>query len=432
MATVMMTRTATRAATRMVARTESEIDVAVERFQLCRTLKPLPNDPLLGLSALFNADQRPDKIDLGVGVYKDQSGAAPVFKSVKSAEHKLWQTETTKAYMPPAGDSEFIQQMEFLLLGQEHSILQQRRVRSLQTPGGSCALRIAAEFIQRCNPAATLWLSAPTWVNHQPLLGRVGLPIREYFYYDYQSNQLDFARLLDSLKAASAGDVMLLQGCCHNPSGADLSPEQWQQLADFCLDRGLVPLVDIAYQGFARGLSEDASGLRLLCDQLPEVLITASCSKNFALYRERVGNFSVVAASPEKADHALTQALDIIRGYYFVPAAHGAQVVKTILQDPELRTGWLQELSAVRTRLGEVRQLLVNRFQEAGCADQFAHIAKQQGMFSFLGLTPTQVNQLRQDYGIYMADSSRINLSGINPSNINYLVKSVNLVLGSA
>ena len=225
---------------------------------------------------------------------------------------------------------------------------------------------------------------------------------------------------------------MLLQGCCHNPSGADLSPEQWQQLADFCLDRGLIPLVDIAYQGFARGLSEDASGLRLLCDQLPEVLITASCSKNFALYRERVGSFSVVAASPKKADHALTQALDIIRGYYFVPAAHGAQVVKTILQDPELRAGWLQELSAVRTRLGEVRQLLVHRSQEAGCADQFAHIAKQQGMFSFLGLTPTQVNQLRQDYSIYMADSSRINLSGINPSNINYLVKSVNLVLGSA
>jgi len=284
----------------------------------------------------------------------------------------------------------------------------------------------------RCNSAATLWLSAPTWVNHQPLLGRIGLPIREYFYYDYQSHNVHFERLLASLEMASTGDVILLQGCCHNPSGADLSFQQWQQLADFCLQRGLIPLVDIAYQGFANGLSEDAKALRLLCEQLPEVLITASCSKNFALYRERVGSFSVVAATPKKADNALTQALDIIRGYYFVPTAHGALVVKTILQDQGLRACWLQELNAVRERIAEVRKLLVQGFQEAGYADQFTHIAQQQGMFSFLGLTSNQVSQLRKDHSIYMADSSRINLSGINPGNINYLVKSVNLVLASA
>jgi len=408
------------------------LETAVAQYQLCQSIKPMPDDPLLGLSTALILDSRREKIDLGVGVYKDQTGAAPVFKSVKSAEHILWQTEATKAYIPPAGDSGYIEEMESLLLGEDHPCLQEQRIRTLQTPGGSCALRIAAEFIQRCNSAATLWLSAPTWVNHQPLLGRIGLPIREYFYYDYQSHNVHFERLLASLEMASTGDVILLQGCCHNPSGADLSFQQWQQLADFCLQRGLIPLVDIAYQGFANGLSEDAKALRLLCEQLPEVLITASCSKNFALYRERVGSFSVVAATPKKADNALTQALDIIRGYYFVPTAHGALVVKTILQDQGLRACWLQELNAVRERIAEVRKLLVQGFQEAGYADQFTHIAQQQGMFSFLGLTSNQVSQLRKDHSIYMADSSRINLSGINPGNINYLVKSVNLVLASA
>jgi len=408
------------------------LETAVAPYQLCQSIKPMPDDPLLGLSTALILDSRREKIDLGVGVYKDQTGAAPVFKSVKSAEHILWQTEATKAYIPPAGDSGYIEEMESLLLGEDHPCLQEQRIRTLQTPGGSCALRIAAEFIQRCNSAATLWLSAPTWVNHQPLLGRIGLPIREYFYYDYQSHNVHFERLLASLEMASTGDVILLQGCCHNPSGADLSFQQWQQLADFCLQRGLIPLVDIAYQGFANGLSEDAKALRLLCEQLPEVLITASCSKNFALYRERVGSFSVVAATPKKADNALTQALDIIRGYYFVPTAHGALVVKTILQDQGLRACWLQELNAVRERIAEVRKLLVQGFQEAGYADQFTHIAQQQGMFSFLGLTSNQVSQLRKDHSIYMADSSRINLSGINPGNINYLVKSVNLVLASA
>ena len=408
------------------------LETAVAQYQLCQSIKPMPDDPLLGLSTALILDSRREKIDLGVGVYKDQTGAAPVFKSVKSAEHILWQTEATKAYIPPAGDSGYIEEMESLLLGEDHPCLQEQRIRTLQTPGGSCALRIAAEFIQRCNSAATLWLSAPTWVNHQPLLGRIGLPIREYFYYDYQSHNVHFERLLASLEMASTGDVILLQGCCHNPSGADLSFQQWQQLADFCLQRGLIPLVDIAYQGFANGLSEDAKALRLLCEQLPEVLITASCLKNFALYRERVGSFSVVAATPKKADNALTQALDIIRGYYFVPTAHGALVVKTILQDQGLRACWLQELNAVRERIAEVRKLLVQGFQEAGYADQFTHIAQQQGMFSFLGLTSNQVSQLRKDHSIYMADSSRINLSGINPGNINYLVKSVNLVLASA
>ena len=406
------------------------MDTAVAPYQLCQTIKPLPDDPLLGISAAFSADPQRHKVDLGVGVYKDLSGAAPVFEAVKSAEYLIWQTEASKAYIPPAGDGEFIASMESLLLGDKHPCLRDRRVRTLQTPGGSCALRIAAEFIQRCNPHATLWLSAPTWVNHQPLLGRVGLPINEYFYYDYRLNRLDFERMMASLEGVSEGDVILLQACCHNPSGADLSLEQWQHIADFCLERGLIPLIDIAYQGFANSLSADAAGLRLLCKQLREVLITASCSKNFGLYRERVGSFSVVAATADKADNALTQMLDIIRGYYFVPPAHGALVVKTILHNESLRTCWLAELAAVRERIAEMRQLLVQRFEQAGCAERFSHIAGQQGMFSFLGLSPAQVDQLREQKSIYMAASSRINLSGINPTNIDYLVESVSSLVG--
>lgn len=407
------------------------MDAAVAEYQLCQTIKQLPDDPLLGISAAYSVDPQHHKIDLGVGVYKDSTGAAPVFESVKSAEHLLWQTEASKAYIAPAGDGEFIAAMEALVLGSDHRCLRDRRVRTLQTPGGSCALRIAAEFIQRCNPAATLWLSVPTWVNHQPLLGRIGLPIKEYFYYDYHTNRLNFDRMMTSLAGASAGDVVLLQACCHNPSGADLSLEQWQHIADFCLERGLIPLVDIAYQGFAHSLSADAGGLRLLCEQLREVLITASCSKNFALYRERVGSFSVVAATAQKGDNALTQMLDIIRGYYFVPPAHGALVVKTILHDESLRACWLAELAAVRGRIAEMRHLLLQRFERAGCAERFSHIAGQQGMFSFLGLSPAQVDQLREQNSIYMATSSRINLSGINPTNIDYLVESVNSLVCS-
>ena len=398
---------------------------AQTKTSFLQALAPLPDDPLLGLSTLFLNDPNPDKIDLGVGVYKDASGQAPVFPSVKQAEALWLQQEPSKSYTDPKGDAGYIGAMETLLLGEQHTALIADRVRTLQTPGGSCALRIAAEFIKRCNPQATIWLSNPTWVNHQPLLSRIGLEMREYRYYDYSANAVDFDSMISSLSAARAGDAVLLHGCCHNPSGADLSLSQWQAVVELVQQRHLMPLVDIAYQGIGQGLDEDAAGLRLLAAAVPEALVVASCSKNFALYRERVGSFSIIANSSRQADISLSQALDIIRGYYFVPPAHGSHVVKLILSDNTLRQTWRAELEQVRQRIQQMRKLLTTRFSAQGDGRRFAHILRQHGMFSFLGLTHNQVNYLRQEHSIYMAGSSRINVSGINADNVDYLVDSI-------
>jgi len=392
---------------------------------LSQSLSPMPSDPLLGLSAIFRNDNNPNKIDLGVGVYKDASGQAPVLASVQQAE-VIWQSqESSKAYIDPKGDAEFIEGMETLLLGAKHRALNDNRVRTIQTPGGSCALRIAAEYIQRCNPNATIWLSDPTWVNHEPLLGRIGLELKQYRYYDDLSHSLDFDGMLHSLQQVQPGDVVLLHGCCHNPSGEDLSLEQWQTVAELALEKGFTPFVDIAYQGIGEGIEEDAAGLRLLADTLPELIITASCSKNFAIYRERIGSFSVIATNASQADNALSQALDIIRGYYFVPPTHGGSIVKTILNDPILKTSWQQELDEIRIRIKQMRSLFTSALVNSELSSRFSHLARQQGMFSFLGLTPTQVETLRREHSIYMASSSRINLSGINADNVDYLVESL-------
>lgn len=244
-------------------------------------LAALPDDPLLGLSALFSADKNPNKVDLGVGVYKDEFGQAPILQSVKHAETFLVNTQETKSYTAPKGDPEFIASIEQLLLGDNHSVIKENRIQTIQTPGGSGALRIAAEFIKRCNPNASIWLSNPTWINHEPLLGRVGLALREYDYYNYQTHTLDFDRMIDSLDQAKPGDVVLLHGCCHNPSGCDLNLEQWQIITDLLLKKQLLPFIDIAYQGIGQSIEEDAAGLRLLSKKIPEVIITSSCSKTF-------------------------------------------------------------------------------------------------------------------------------------------------------
>jgi aspartate aminotransferase len=392
-------------------------------------LSALPADPLLGLSALFRQDTNPNKVDLGVGVYKDEAGLAPVMDSVKQAEQLLVNTEDSKAYIAPRGDEVFIDSIEKLLLDDRHPVLADQRIASIQTPGGSCALRIAADFILRCNSNATLWLPDPTWVNHQPLLARTGLPLKEYPYYDYTGHEVNVAAMLETLAKVPAGDVVLLHGCCHNPSGADLTLEQWQAIADLAKQQGFVPFVDIAYQGFGEGLDQDAAGLRLLADQLPEVIITASCSKNFALYRERAGTFSVIAPNVKLAEICQSQALDIVRGYYFVPPTHGGNVVKIILSTPELRETWGFELDRIRERIASVRTMFDLAVTEAGLRDRFGHIAHQQGMFSFLGLSELQVEKLRQEKSVYMASNSRINLSGINADNLGYLVAALKTVI---
>jgi len=393
-----------------------------DRSILTAHLHPLPADPLLGLSALYREDPNPQKVDLGVGVYKDEYGLAPVMQAVKQAEQVWLQTEASKAYIAPRGDEEFLAHIETLLLGHSHPVLRDKRSGSIQTPGGSGALRIAADFILRCNPNATLWLPNPTWVNHDPLLERTGLQLKRYPYYDMQRQQLDFDAMMACLKQVPQGDVVLLHGCCHNPTGADLTPGQWRAVSELALQRGFTPFVDIAYQGFAESLDFDAFGLRLLAEQHPVVIITASCSKNFAIYRERIGSFHVVAPSAPEADICLSQALDIVRGYYFVPPTHGGFVVKTILSHAELKALWQTELDHTRQRIIDMRHLFTREAQKAGLGERFAHIGRQNGMFSFLGLDEQQVEQLRQNHSVYMASNSRINLSGINPENVGYLM----------
>ncbi len=392
---------------------------------LSATLQTLPADPLLGLSELYRQDPNANKIDLGVGVYKDDAGRAQIMAAVKAAEQRWLAQEDSKAYIAPGGDDEFIQAMANLLLGAENAALADSRLSAIQTPGGSGALRIAAEFILRCNPHATLWLPDPTWVNHEPLLSRAGLTLQTYPYYDHHNHCLDIEALLETLRQVPQGDVVLLHGCCHNPSGADLTPENWQQIAEIAQARGFTPLVDIAYQGYADGLEQDAAGLRLLVDQLPEVLITASCSKNFALYRERVGLFGVISPNWTQAAICQSQALDIVRGYYFVPPAHGAYVVKTLLADSALTLQWQSELETIRQRIQNARELFVAASARLGLEDRFGHIARQKGMFSFLGLTEHQVDYLRRHHSVYMASSSRINLSGINASNLDNLMQAL-------
>ncbi len=386
------------------------------------SLSAMPSDPLLGLSALFHQDNHPNKVDLGVGVYKDEQGLAPVMNVVKQAERLVLSREVSKAYIEPRGDGGFIDAIERLLFGDSHKALKDNRIGSIQTPGGSCALRIAADFILRCNPEASLWLPNPTWVNHEPLLGRTGLILKEYPYYNADLHQLEVDAMMDTLKTVPRGDVVLLHGCCHNPCGADLTSAQWQMIADIAQMQGFTVLVDIAYQGFGESLDADASGLRLLTEQLPMVLVTASCSKNFAIYRERIGSLSIVASSSAQADICLSQMLDIVRGYYFVPPSHGAAVVKTILMDSDLAKLWRDELSVIRVRIASARQQFDNAVESIGLSGRFSHIAQQKGMFSFLGLTECQVNHLRQKHSVYMAASSRINLSGINKKNLSYLI----------
>ena len=392
-------------------------------------LTQLPPDPLLGLTARYQQDKNPNKVDLGVGVYRDKQGHSPVMQAVKQAEARYLVKENSKAYTAPRGNDGFINGVERLLWGENHQVLSSARVASLQTPGGSCALRLAADFILRCHPQASLWLPTPSWINHTPLMGSSGLPLKAYPYYDSNSHQLTINAMLDQLKKVPAGDVVLFHGCCHNPTGADLCLADWQAIQALASEQGFIPLIDMAYQGFAEGLEGDAAGLRLLTEHLPVVLVTASCSKNFAIYRERAGLFSVVTNSAAEAQICLSQALDIVGRYYFVPPSHGAAVTSIILQDATLEALWRQELDSIRQRIADVRQTFDQAIKGTELAAHFSHIAQQRGMFSFLGIDPSAVDQLRRDYSIYMADSSRINLSGINPDNMDYLLAALTKTL---
>jgi aspartate aminotransferase len=389
----------------------------------------LPADPILGLMVAFVEDQNPNKIDLGVGVYKTEEGDTPVLASVKQAERELLELEQTKLYIGPAGAAEFSRSIETLILGSEHPARIDNRVATVQTPGGCGALRVAAELAKKSNPDATIWVSNPTWGNHIPLLGDTGLQIKSYPYYDPQSHGVSFDAMLETLQQAKRGDLVLLHGCCHNPSGADLSQQQWQTLTQLANERGFTPFIDIAYQGFGTGIDEDAYGVRLMAAQLPELLVASSCSKNFGIYRERVGTVMVVSRNSNQAQACASQLARIVRGIYSMPPSHGAAVVAHILQNASLHQHWLDELQVMRERIFNLRGQLLEKLQANGASSDFSFITRQSGMFSFLDISADQVQRLRNEFSIYMTNDSRINVAGINSSNIDYLSKAIVSVL---
>lgn len=388
-----------------------------------------PADPILGLTDIFRADSRPNKINLGIGVYKDETGKTPVLTSVKKAEQYLLENEITKNYLGIEGIPEFANCTQELLFGQHSHIITDKRARTAQTPGGTGALRVAADFIATQTSAKRIWISNPSWPNHKNVFSAAGLEVLEYDYYDAANHCLDFAGLLTSLKQAQTGDVVLFHGCCHNPTGIDPTPEQWAQLAELSSANGWLPLFDFAYQGFAKGLEEDAQGLRIFASKHQELIIASSYSKNFGLYNERVGACTLVAANAEIADRAFSQVKSAIRANYSNPPAHGAAIVAAILSNEALRAIWEQELTDMRQRIHRMRQLLVNTLQEKGAKQDFSFIINQNGMFSFSGLNKEQVLRLRNEFGVYAVNSGRINVAGMTPDNMSQLCEAIVAVL---
>ena len=392
------------------------------------SLPLLPPDTILGLSAACRVDPNPLKVDLTVGIYMNEQGICPVFEAVRQAQQQLVNNEVSKAYISPVGDEAFNVGMQRLLLGDDNPVLAQGRVGSVQTPGGCGALRMGAELIHAASPDTRVWVSDPTWPVHIPLLGSVGLQFETYRYYNPENHGVNFDAMVEDLKGARAGDIVLLHGCCHNPCGADLTLEQWAVIAEMAEQQGLIPFVDTAYQGLGDGLAEDAAGLRLLVDRLPEVIVAASCSKNMGLYRERTGLVMFVCNGPEPVAAMVSQALVAARKVYSMPPAHGAIIAGALLSDTTLNALWKSELVEMCERINGLRAALVEKLNTASGRD-FGFIAREKGMFSFLGLSVDQALRLREEHGVYMLDSSRINVAGVNASNIDYLAQAVAKVL---
>jgi aspartate aminotransferase len=393
------------------------------------SLTAQPADPILGLLAKYRKDTNPKKIVLGVGVYKNEAGETTVLNCVKKAEQYRTDTETSKVYIGPTGSPLFNDEMANLIFSANHKVLTENRARTVSTPGGTGALRVAAEFIKSCKAGATIWVSNPTWANHTGLFQAAGLTVKTYPYYDHENKSLDFDGMLSALKAVASDDVVLLHACCHNPSGMDLNNEQWQQVADVAKSVGFTPLIDMAYQGFGQGLDEDAYGLRLMAQSVEEMIVCSSCSKNFGLYRERIGACTIIGKTSLSVDIANSVLLSVVRVIYSMPPAHGAALVETILSSEELRNEWYAELAEMRNRINGNRQLIVDKLVENGVTRDFSFITRQAGMFSFLGITPEQVQTLQDEYSIYMVGSSRMSIAGIANSNVDYLAQSIAKVL---
>jgi aspartate aminotransferase len=392
-------------------------------------LEPIVPDQILSLMAAYRADPDPHKVDLGIGVYRDERGETPVLEAVRKAEQALYARETTKTYVGPAGNAGFNEAMEHLVLGDQHEARVTARVRTVQAPGGCGALRLGAELIRLASPQSVVHVSTPTWANHEPLLAGSGLRLERYPYFDPATGGVRFSAMLGALERLPARAVVLLHASCHNPTGADLSPGEWQELLELVKRRNLLPFIDMAYQGLGDGLEADAYAIRLFAAELPEVLCAVSCSKNFGLYRERTGALHVISENPAAADATLSQLVKIARGIWSMPPDHGAAIVHGILADAGLRRLWMDEVTAMRERIGGLRQEVVRQLNAQCPQRDFGFIARQRGMFSFFGISGAQVRELRQRHHVYMTDDSRMNIAGLRRENLEYFARAAAQVL---
>ena len=385
-------------------------------------LTPQPADKILALMQMFREDPRTDKIDLGVGVYRDAEGKTPVMRAVKAAERRLVEEQETKAYTGLAGDPAFSKAMRELILADS---IDAGRVAAVATPGGTGAVRQGLELMQYADKSATIWVSTPTWPNHPSIIKYLGVPMQPYRYFDDATRGVDFDGMMADLKGVKAGDLVLLHGCCHNPTGANLTAEQWKSVGDLLEESGADPFIDIAYQGFGDGLEEDAFGVRHLAGRLPEMIIAASCSKNFGVYRERTGLLMAVASTETAKASAQATMAFLNRQNYSFPPDHGARVVTMILEDEALRSDWMTELEAVREGMLKLRTDLATELRQRTNSDRFDFVADHRGMFSRLGATPEQVQALREEHGIYMVGDSRLNIAGLNAQTVPILADAI-------
>ncbi len=392
-------------------------------------LKKLPADPILGIITAFAADSEPKKIDLGIGVYRDEKGDTPMLQCVVEAEKTLIAQQTTKTYLGPPGVAGFNSAISKVIFGPDSHALSSGRVRTVQTPGGTGALRVAADLIHYSNPDARIWMSTPTWGNHEAIFPGAGVEMQKYPYFDADSNSLKFDEMMATLAGLGPSDAVLFHACCHNPCGVSPSPEQWQDIAALAAKTGFLPVIDIAYMGFERGIDEDALSVRLMSEMCPEVVVASSCSKNFALYRERVGAISVVASNSTQAEASESVIHNITRKNYSMPPAHGPAIVDIILSSDRLTGQWHDEVRGMRERINGLRHTLVSMIAASGIKKDFSFLEKQSGMFSFLGCTVEQVHRLRNEFSIYTVDSARINIASLNQGNLDYFVHGLKTVL---
>ncbi|MDH4288387.1 MAG: aspartate/tyrosine/aromatic aminotransferase [Aquincola sp.] len=398
-------------------------------MSLFASVEMAPRDPILGLNEQFAADPNPRKVNLGVGVYYDEDGKLPLLKCVAAAEQQMAEAAKPHGYLPIDGNAAYDQAVQGLVFGATSDVVASRRVATVQALGGTGALKLGADLLKQVNPGARVLISAPSWENHRALYARAGFEVGEYPYYDAESHGIDFAAMRGALQAAAAGTIVVLHACCHNPSGYDLTSAQWDEVVDIVRARGLVPFLDLAYQGFGQGIDEDGAAVVKFVASGVRLFVATSFSKSFSLYGERVGALSVVCESAEEATRVLSQLKIVIRTTYSNPPAHGAQIVATVLTTPALRAQWEEELAAMRARIKAMRKALVEKLATAGVGHDLGFIARQQGMFSYSGLNATQMQRLRREFGVYGLDSGRICVAALNQKNIDGVVAALAKVM---